>query len=184
MVEYTQNTSWNKLSQSWVPINKTSNTTLQMSHHMPHRCNFTLYFWRAPGEGYNNHWRTCAHRVQPACHSPLPCDPYSALIHWFIRWSPVLTPTFIFFKNFRIPDKGMRFNWRCNLSFQTLNRHQKKTWHWQGRDEKHILHVHPCIHNALHRYFLTLKKLQWGCNCAGRWLEDQRMEHLTSPCRV
>lgn len=98
MVEYTQNTSWNKLSQSWVPINKTSNTTLQMTHHMPHRCNFTLYFWRAPGEGYNNHWRTCAHRVQPACHSPLPCDPYSALIHWFIRWSPVLTPTFIFLR--------------------------------------------------------------------------------------
>lgn len=45
---------------------------------------------------------------------------------------------------------------RCNLSSQTLNQLQKTTRRWQDKDEKHILHVRPCIHNALHDYFLTL----------------------------
>lgn len=40
-----------------------------------------------------------------------------------------------------------------------------------GKDDKPVLHIHPCIHNALPDYFLTPTKSTIRSDCTGRWLK-------------
>lgn len=49
---------------------------------------------------------------------------------------------------------------QSNVSFHTLSQLQKRLWHWQDKDEKYIFHVHSCIHNAVHNYFVTLQSVE------------------------